>query len=313
MPLSLFAAPEREPSSRVGFAGNVIDSRSEDRDETSLAAALADPAARILVTRGGRLALELDSGTFSAWHDLEQARRLGAVLDEAVLLGRDGGGPRLAAPGSIEPEELPDGFKTIDHRSIYVQGLLDAAALGALAQGAALVAWHGANRHCGRCGARTEMRIAGYKRACTACGTEIFPRTDPVAIMLAVTPERCILGRSRHFAPGMYSALAGFIEPGETIENAVRRETFEEAGIRIGRVAYHASQPWPFPHSLMIGCFGEALTDEIDPDLTELEHCRWFGRDEVRRMIAGDHPDGLGVPPPGAIAAHLIRGWAESE
>ena len=110
------------------------------------------------------------------------------------------------------------------------------------------------------------------------CGAEHFPRTDPVAIMLAVTRDRCLLGRGPHFGPGMYSALAGFIEPGETIEDAVRRETFEESGIRLGRVAYHASQPWPFPYSLMIGCYGEALNEDIQADLTELEACRWFER-----------------------------------
>ena len=132
------------------------------------------------------------------------------------------------------------------------------------------------------------MRAGGYKRLCPACGTEHFPRTDPVAIMLTVTRERCLLGRGRHFAPGMYSALAGFIEPGETIEDAVRRETLEEAGIRLGRVVYHASQPWPFPYSLMIGCFGEALNDDISADANELEDCRWFARDEVLAMLAGD-------------------------
>jgi len=154
------------------------------------------------------------------------------------------------------------------------------------------------------------MRIGGYKRVCTGCEAQLFPRTDPVAIMLAVTPDKCLLGRSPHFPPGMYSCLAGFIEPGETIEDAVRRETFEESGIRIGRVAYHASQPWPFPHSLMIGCFGEALTHDVDPDREELEDCRWFFRDEVAAIIAGTHPDGILMPPPGAIASHLVRAWA---
>ena len=145
-----------------------------------------------------------------------------------------------------------------------------------------------------------------------ACGTEHFPRTDPVAIMLAVTGDRCLLGRGRHFAPGMYSALAGFIEPGETIENAVRRETFEEAGIRLGRVVYHASQPWPFPYSLMIGCFGEALNEDIHADMNELEDCRWFARDEVLRHARQEPSGGIFVPPEGAIAHHLIRAWATS-
>ena len=138
--------------------------------------------------------------------------------------------------------------------------------------------------------ANREMRAGGYKRHCPTCGTEHFPRTDPVAIMLTVTREKCLLGRGRHFAPGMYSALAGFIEPGETIEAAVRRETLEEAGIRLGRVVYHASQPWPFPYSLMIGCFGEPLNEDIQADLNELEDCRWFFRDEVRLMLARTHP-----------------------
>ncbi|MCB1417419.1 MAG: NAD(+) diphosphatase, partial [Nitratireductor sp.] len=143
------------------------------------------------------------------------------------------------------------------------------------------------------------------------CKAEVFPRTDPVAIMLALDGERCVLGRSPHFPPGMYSCLAGFIEPGESIEEAVRRETLEESGISIGRVAYHASQPWPFPHSLMIGCYGEATSFEIDPDRTELEDCRWFSRDEVREMLkrAPGNPDLPAIPPSRAIAHRLISDW----
>ena len=189
----------------------------------------------------------------------DEAESFGAAADQAILLGFSPDGPMLAAPVSVEPESLPDTLKAIDYRSINMQGLLDPASLGALAQAAGLLAWHASHRFCGKCGQPTEMRAGGYKRACTACGTEHFPRTDPVAIMLTVAKDKCILGRGKHFAPGMYSALAGFIEPGETIENAVRRETLEEAGIRLGRVVYHASQPWPFPYSLMIGCYGEAL------------------------------------------------------
>jgi NAD+ diphosphatase len=212
----------------------------------------------------------------------------------------------------MEPEELPDAVKAIDFRSIHTQGLLDPDDLGALAQAGALLAWHATHRFCGRCGQPTAIRAGGYKRVCESCKAEHFPRTDPVAIMLAVTPDRCLMGRSPHFAPGMYSCLAGFVEPGETIENAVRRETFEEAGIRLGRVAYHASQPWPFPFSLMIGCFGEALNEDIVPDLAELEDVRWFTRDEVRAIIDGRSPDGINIPPKMAIASHLIRAWAEA-
>jgi len=311
MAFRLFDAPADEASRFVGFAGNRIDRQSENRSEESLPKALDDPRARIMLSRGGRAILRVNPHAEIGF-SRSAAAKLGARLDQTVLLGTDEGGPILIAPTDMEPEALPDGFKAIDHRSIYVQDLVDEAWLGALGQGAALLAWHAANRFCGRCGQPTEMRIGGYKRVCTGCGAEIFPRTDPVAIMLAVRQDRCLLGRSPHFAPGMYSTLAGFIEPGETIENAVRREIMEEAGIRIGRVVYHASQPWPFPHSLMIGCFGEALDEDIVFDGKELEDCRWFTRAETRAIIAGTHPT-VGVPPKGAIAAHLIQAWAESD
>jgi NAD+ diphosphatase len=155
---------------------------------------------------------------------------------------------------------------------------------------------------------------AGWKRECAACKAQHFPRTDPVVIMLATRGERCLLGRQARFAPGMYSALAGFLEPGETIEEAVRREVMEEAGVRVGRVTYMASQPWPFPATLMIGCLAEALTDEIIVDYSELEDARWFSRAEVQEMVGGapenGAPNGLGAPQPIAIARSLMRAWA---
>ena len=312
---SLFiSAPEREPSRSVGFAGNRIDRQAENRSEESLPAALADPRLRILQSRGGRLYMKLDTdGRFDAYFTLGEAKAMGAKLQHCVLLGMSESGPVVMAPGAKEPEDLPETIKAIDHRSVYVQGLLPEETLGELAQGASLLAWHRSHRFCGRCGAETQMRIGGYKRTCGACGADHFPRTDPVAIMLAVRNDHCLMGRSPHFGPGMYSCLAGFIEPGETIEAAVRRETLEESGIRLGRVVYHASQPWPFPHSLMIGCFGESLNDDIAFDGKELEDCRWFSRADVRSMIEGVHPQGLAIPPGGAIASHLIRHWAERD
>jgi NAD+ diphosphatase len=312
MSFALFDMPADEPSRFVGFAGNRIDRQSEYRSEDSLPSALAHEHARLLVQAAGRLWLKESAAGLDPWFTRSEADALPVRMDGAVLLGLMGGAPVIMVPGTAEPEELPAHIKAIDNRSVYVQGLVDAETLGAVAQGAALLAWNRNARFCGRCGAPTEMRIGGYKRKCTGCDAEHFPRTDPVAIMLAVTRERCVLGRSPHFPPGVYSALAGFIEPGETIEDAVRRETFEESGIRIGRVAYYASQPWPFPHTLMIGCFGEALTETIDPDLTELEDCRWFTRAETLAIIDGSHPDGLRMPPPGAIASHLVRAWAQS-
>lgn len=318
MTFHLFDAPEREPSQFVGFAGNLIDRQSENRSDASAREALGHRRARLMMVREGRLLLKITSrkadgaaNGFDPYFTAAEAQALEAGLDGAVLLGFFDGAPFLAAAGGIPLDNLPETVKAIDYRSVYVQGLLPASDLGAMAQGAALLAWHASHGFCGKCGHATEVRAGGYKRHCPACGTEHFPRTDPVAIMLAVTRERCLLGRGKHFPPGMYSALAGFIEPGETIEAAVRRETLEEAGIRLGRVVYHASQPWPFPYSLMIGCFGEALNEDISPDVTELEDVRWFTRDEVFAAMEKRHADGIFIPPGGAIAHHLIRFWAE--
>ncbi|GLQ80063.1 NADH pyrophosphatase [Mesorhizobium huakuii] len=314
MSFRLFDAPLREPSQFVGFAGNTIDRQSENRADDSVDKALADPTTRLLLMNGGRLHLKLGtSGSLDPWFDAAGSEPFKPSFAGTVLLGFSEQGPVLATPVGIEAEHLPETVKAIDYRSVYMQGLIDDAAAGAMAQGAALLAWHASHRFCSKCGTQSQMRAGGYKRHCPNCGTEHFPRTDPVAIMLTATREKCLLGRGRHFAPGMYSALAGFIEPGETIEAAVRRETLEEAGIRLGRVVYHASQPWPFPYSLMIGCFGEPLNEDIQADLNELEDCRWFGRDEVRLMLAREHADNLVTPPKGAIAHHLIRAWVDSE
>ena len=311
MRFRLFDAPLREPSQFVGFSGNDLDRQSENRNEESLAEALAHPTARLMLMRGGRAYLKMKENGFDPHFAPREAATLGARLEFSVLLGFDAEGPRIAAPAGIEPEDLPPTIKAIDYRSVYIQGLIGPADLGALAQGASLLAWHSSHRFCSKCGHQSEMRHGGYRRVCPNCGAEHFPRTDPVAIMLAVRGDSCLLGRSPRFQPGMYSCLAGFIEPGETIENAVRRETLEEAGIRLGRVVYQASQPWPFPYSLMIGCYGEALNEDIHPDLNELEDCRWFEREEVLAMVAGRHEAGITIPPPGAIASHLIRTWAE--
>src|SRR5690606_35678132 len=142
-----------------------------------------------------------------------------------------------------------------DIRSLLMSEALPEHELGAAAEARSLVHWHRSHRFCALCGALSKMANAGWRRDCPQCGAAHFPRTDPVAIMLAVDGERCLLGRQPRFAPGMYSCLAGFVEPGETLEDAVRREIFEEAGIRIGRVRYLASQPWPMPSSLMVGFF----------------------------------------------------------
>ncbi|MCA0405217.1 MAG: NAD(+) diphosphatase [Proteobacteria bacterium] len=210
-------------------------------------------------------------------------------------------------PSQEEALKADESLLVIGLRALAFEEMVAPPHLGAIAQGKAMLHWHATHRHCAVCGAPSAVADAGYKRECQACGALHFPRTDPVVIMLAVKDGKALLGRSPRFPPGWYSTLAGFVEPGETIEDAVRRETVEEAGIAVGRVTIMANQPWPFPASLMIGAYCEALSDAITIDHEELEDCRWFSREEIRTMIDGTHPEGLGVPAKMSIASHLIR------
>jgi len=178
------------------------------------------------------------------------------------------------------------------------------------AQARHLVDWHARHRFCSVCGQPSRVGDAGHVRRCSAseCAAEHFPRTDPVVIMLVTRGDRCLLGRQPKWPHPFFSALAGFVEPGETLEEAVRREVFEEAGVRVAEVRYHSSQPWPFPASLMMGCMAEASTEEIRVDAHELEDARWFTRDDARAALAGKNRD-LALPPPLAIAHQLVRAW----
>lgn len=312
MVFSLSKLPDIEPSSLVGFAGNRIDRLSEKRQDDSAFSALELPETRVMVLGNHKLLLDYtEENAPRALFSLAQARAFSPDLNEPVLLGLQDGAPIVALMAPLDPDALEHPFRAQDYRSIYMEGLVTADIVGALAQAAALSAWHSNHRYCGRCGAKSEMRAGGAKRVCPNCGAEHFPRTDPVVIMLPVRGEKCILARSAHFTAGSYSCLAGFIEHGETIEAAVRRESFEEMGLTIGRVAYHASQPWPFPYSLMIGCHADVLSDDFTVDHSELEDGRWFDKTEVRAMLSSTHENGLRVPAGGAIATHLIRAWAE--
>jgi len=179
-----------------------------------------------------------------------------------------------------------------------------------IAQAKAMIDWHQRHGFCPRCGAPTQIMDAGYRRLCGKCHAEHFPRVDPVVIMLATHGDACLVGRGKQFPPGMFSALAGFVEPGETIEEAVRRELMEEASVKVGEVTYYATQPWPFPSSLMIGCFAKAEARDVKVDENELAEVRWLERSVARELIEGKQVEGLRVPPPVAIAHHLIRTWA---
>jgi NAD+ diphosphatase len=182
-----------------------------------------------------------------------------------------------------------------------------------IAQAKALIDWHQRHGFCPKCGAPTRLMDAGYRRLCDKCNSEHFPRVDPVVIMLATDGDACLVGRGKLFPQGMFSALAGFIEPGETIEEAVRRELMEEASVKVGEVSYWATQPWPFPSSLMIGCFAKATSRDVKVDQSELAEVRWIERKVARELIEGKRVDGIMVPPPIAIAHHLIKAFALGE
>ncbi len=225
--------------------------------------------------------------------------RVGAITAETVFLGRDASG-HLWAANRVAVE---DGLR--DLRGLALEDALPADQLGILAQARSLLHWHERHGFCANCGAKTQMLDGGYRRHCEACKADHFPRTDPVIIIVVRRPGYILLGRQASWTAGMYSALAGFMEPGETIEDAARREVFEESGIRLGAVSYVASQPWPFPASLMIGLHGEALSEAITIDDKELEEARWFSLDEARMMVDRTHPQGLWATRPQAIA-HLL-------
>jgi NAD+ diphosphatase len=300
----------------LGYTASALDRATELRqDRAAIAALEADAGARAVLLSGELVALRKGALQHDPTFTLAEVTAL-AGARERVFLGFHAGAPLFAILIDAEGAEAlrsRDELLVTDLRSIATGGLVAAEHLPPLAQGKAATSWHARHRFCAKCGAPTEPTQAGWRRDCPTCGTKHFPRTDPVVIMLAIAGERCLLGRQPRFAKGQWSCLAGYIEPGETIEEAVRRETFEEAGIKCGRVAYFASQPWPFPMSLMIGCHAEALTTELAVDRAELEDARWFERDEVAAMMLRRHPGGLIVTHPVAIAHHIIRAWLESE
>lgn len=309
MTVEFDALSSPEPSSSVGFSNNRLIRDAENRNEDTLTEALASDTSRYYIFSRGRVILN-KSDTTQVLFEKSDLEAFEPQWDKAILLGNDQESARIAVPCRVDTETLEEPWTSYDLRSLLYSGSVGDEDAGAIAQASSMLYWHATNRFCGKCGTASEMMIGGYRRDCPNCGHKIFPRTDPVVIMLPVQGERCVMGRSPHFPPGWFSTLAGFVEPGETIEDAMRRETFEESGVRVGRVKYHASQPWPFPHSLMIGLYGEVTTNEINMDESELEDCRWFTREEVKLMIREEHPDGFICPPNKAISSALIRNWA---
>ena len=283
----------------LSFTGSRLDRADHVRADPDRLAGYMNWKARVLALDG--LMPSLDDTNRLAWGTLadvpEDAELCFLGLDEgkacfAAVPPRGDATPRIANPqlwslmATLQPDDL------------------------ALYGGArSLTDWHARHRFCAQCGGDTKLAKGGWQRDCTNCGASHFPRTDPVTIMLVEHDGRLMLGRGLGWPEGRFSALAGFVEPGESIEEGVAREVLEEAGVRVRDVTYVASQPWPFPSQLMIGCHSHADSDELTIDETEMAEINFYTRDEVQAALAGDGP--FVAPPPHAIAHYLMQWWIE--
>ncbi len=310
---------EMKIAETVTFGGSGLD-RAAERRATS-GALQTEKAARTILLWCGKPMISGDALVRVAMdHPV-----MSDAAAEQVFLGCDDNGPVFAsdlsgwAPADLD-ETMQDGFldsSQQQHPAIpegvfaELRALMTSlsardAELAATAK--AVMGWHISHRFCARCGMESVFAMGGWQRDCAACGGHHFPRTDPVVIMLITQGNAVLVGRSPGWPEGMYSLLAGFVEPGETIEAAVRREVFEEAGVHVGQVSYLASQPWPFPASLMIGCMGEARDTALTIDPAEIEDARWMSREEMALAFSGNHPVVLPARK-GAIAHFLIEAW----
>jgi NAD+ diphosphatase len=294
----------------VGITGSPLDRADHlRRDPAAMIALRARPDARWLVMDDLKPVLTSAEPTDILWAYRSDIPHDATSVFLGLAPSAEGGAPRFAASAPSDELVRDFGGRAIDARAAAVQ--LGDGRAEIVAQARSLLDWHARHKFCAVCGAPTTMNKAGYSRTCGGCGAEHFPRTDPVVIMLAIkqghAQEYALVGRQPGFPKKFFSALAGFVEPGESLEEAVARELFEEAGIRVGKVRYLASQPWPFPSSLMIAAFAEAQGVEITLDTDELEEARWVTKDDVRAALAGT-ADWF-APPPMAIAHTLLKAW----
>jgi NAD+ diphosphatase len=300
MPLSAF---------RNTFAGSPLDRVSDRRSDAAwLAEKLAEPQTQVAAVWGGKF---LVVGDALAWIGGDMAQAIAGGVGPLLFLGLqdDAAVFALEFDGDDDPTAGPlAGLGVFEElRPLASRLSPEEAAIAAATR--AMFEWRRRHRFCAACGQPNRQAEGGWKRICEACGTQHFPRTDPVVIMLACHGERVMLGRQEAWPAGQFSALAGFMEPGESIEEACARELSEEAGLRTLSVRYHSSQPWPFPANLMIGLIAEVEDDEGTPDQTELSEVRWFTRAEARDLLEG-RIEGLRTPNRIAIAGQLLRAWA---
>lgn len=298
-------------------ATTILDRHGPKRNDPEFIKSLMQAsAARFLVLADLKPVIRSNAERTSArlaWFSTAELAQFELPLTDALFLGVDpaGAGHFAIAVTEHRTRNVPGAIEAlrpiVDLRSLAMQGAMSPEELSLCGQARALAQWHENARCCGHCGGTTLVKDGGWRRKCWACGLDWFPRTDPVAIMLVTDGSRCLLAHEHRYGNKMYSTLAGFIEPGEDIEHAVRREVLEETGVKVGEVRYHSSQPWPFPHSLMLGCIAQAESTEIVLDTAELADARWFSREEAHAMLERRHPEGLTVPGRQAIANALIR------
>lgn len=286
------------PPTAIGFAGSPIDRADALRRDPARLAALVAEGAALVLTLDGLAPVICPEGTLR-WGALN------SMDAELVFLGLLDGRARFAAvPMQGDADPVP--ARQTLWQAMEQMGAADLALYGAARS---LLDWHARHRFCANCGAPTASAKGGWQRDCAACGASHFPRTDPVAIMLVEHDGRLLLGRQPRFPPRRYSALAGFVEPGETLEEAVAREVVEEAGVTVTDVRYLFSQPWPFPSQLMLACVARAEDDRLTLDAEELEDARWFTRAEVAEALKGEGP--FDPPPSQAVAHTMMRWWLD--
>jgi len=302
------------------FSGNPLNRASERRgDESWLAEKLADAESLAVALWNGKPLVEdilgedgQPSGVQIAYLRADLAQDLAGGNERLLFMGlwKDIAVFAVDIDTAADPAEGPlKGLGRFEELRGAAASMPPADA-GILATAKSMFEWRRRHRWCAACGQKTEVSDGGWKRICPSCDAEHFPRTDPVVIMLAVHEGKCLLGRQAAWPAGMFSALAGFLEPGETIEEACARELKEEAGLTATAVRYHSSQPWPWPSSLMMGLMADVDSADAAPDQTELEEVRWFSKEEAAQLIKGEL-EGLFAPPPLAIAHQLIKAWAE--
>ena len=283
----------------LSFTGNPLDRAGDRRADPAWLAAQAQ-AGLFLPFSEGRPLVAQDRALFLPWRtEWEGLPR--------IFLGLDGTQPLFAVAVAGEPDL--GGTFTEMRPAAFVLPARDCAIAG---QAKAMLDWNRRHGFCPNCGTATEGRDGGYRRWCPQCGAEHFPRTDPVVIMLPLFEGKCLIGRNARFPGGLYSAFAGFVEPGESMEEAVRRELMEEVNLAVGDITYHRSQPWPFPSSLMLGCYAQALSQDFRIDGAEIADARWLTKDEARQRLAGGIEDDIKMPSTIAIAHHLIKDWVEN-